>query len=159
RQYSSEVILLLRRNAKRPIRSPILANRIVWLLRRSGIDQRRPFGSRRCRLEFEAKYDVGHVPPIGIGQVVTSSGASLFIRAIVFRVDVFGLRITVLTIGLLTIRQGILDLLDTDLCLVYAVVRKLELHICAGLGAKLRRRWAGDRIGPDFGFEFRKRKN
>jgi hypothetical protein len=53
--------------------------------------------------------------------------------------------------------QAIADLLDTDCRLVTAVVRKLELHIFAGLGAKLRRRRYGDRVGMDVGFEFWKR--
>src|SRR5262245_29084568 len=72
------------------------------------------------------------------------------IRAIIGRVDEFGVILAIRSIG---------DLLDTDCRMVTAVVRKLELHIFAGLGAELRRRWFGDRIGPDFGFEFRKRKN
>jgi len=94
--------------------------------------------------------DAGHAPTVGIGQVVTSGGASLSMPAITGRVDEFGVRPGA--------SQVIADLLDTDCRLVTAVVRKLELHIFASLGADLRRRRFCDRVGLDVGFEFWKRE-
>jgi hypothetical protein len=50
------------------------------------------------------------------------------------------------------------DFLGPDNFAVRTSVLKLELHVFAEVGAELRRRRFGDRIGLDFGFESRERE-
>src|SRR5215475_15153326 len=98
------------------------------------------------------QYDLVKLHTLGIGQIVAFGGADRSIRAIANR------ETGQFSPPVILDQLVIFDFLGPDNFAVITSVLKLELHVFAGVGADLRRRRFGDRIGLGVGFEFRERK-
>jgi hypothetical protein len=102
---------------------------------------------------LEVQFELVKLHTLGIGQVVAFGGAYRSIGAFAItgrEGDHFGPPI-------ILDQLVIFDFLCPDNLAVRTIVLKLELHVFAGVGADLWRRRFGRRVGPDVGFEFRKR--